>query len=293
MSVISTVEAIPSRLKMLYAFLEGKAGEDRSRLMSIAGPKAFANAATADESSAATVRNSILEALNMGLLIEDNDRISARPLDKATRRTFGFDRAYLQLVEWLLFDRDAPGQESQRAFAFALSWLLTQSPRRPLNFSINQKMKLQEQLGEADDYQLTNFSNWQNLCYWGRYLGYCMFLGLKGVTWVVPDPSIALRRHFDVMLPDKDRMRVADVVSELAERNPVFEGGYARVEVESRFSKAPREQNRLSESTSLGILRLEQQGLIRLEALADADVLSLDLGDTQRAVTHVVRTKAL
>ncbi len=297
MSVITTVEAIPSRLKMLYAYLEDKSGEDRARLTAITGPWPKAAQAGTDltgERGGYAVSNSIAEALQLGLLVERENRVAVgRPLDRARRRSFGFDEAFAEHAEWLLLSPDSPGRESQRGFGFALSWLLMQSPRRPLDFSRNQVTLLREQLGSGDDYQITSIPRFQNLCYWARMLGYCGFVGLRGRTLVVPDPTNALRRHLREILPHKGDMRVSDVMMTLAARCPVLEDGAMRSEVEGRVLAEPRELAKLSESTSLALLRLQGQGSLELRALADAEARVLDLGDTDKRVTHLVRTRAL
>ena len=262
-----------------------------------AGPWPKAAQAGADptgEVGGYVVSNSIAEALQMGLLIEKENRIAVgKPLERARRHLLGFDGAFAEHAEWLPLSPDSPGWDSQRAFGFALSWLLMQSPRRPLDFSANQVTRLREQLGDADDYQVTSMPRFQNLCYWARALGYCGFVGFGGRTLVIPDPTIALRRHLRDVLPVKGHTRVADVVAAIAARCPVLEEGSVRSEVEARVITEPREPARFSESTSLALWRLESQGSIELRALADAEARILDLGDTDKRVTHVARTRTL
>jgi hypothetical protein len=168
-----------------------------------------------------------------------------------------------------------------------------QSPRRPLDFSTNQLTRLREQLGESDDYQITSAPRWQNVYYWARALGFCGFVGLSNKTLVIPDPTIVLRRHLREVLLHTDELRIAEMLGKLADRCPVFEGGTLRNEVEERVLTKPRDESRLSESTSLALTRLQDQGLIRLRALADAEVRILDHGDTTERISHVAPTKKL
>lgn len=291
MSVISTVEAVPSRLRLLYAYLEGRSGEERSRLVTLAGPKPLQSGGEEADRHGETVTRPIAEALRLGILIEEEGRLIATPLDRARRKAIGFDAAFIELVERLLLDPASPAREEQRAFPRALAWLLMQSPLRPISFSENPRTRLREQLGDGDDYELTNFSNFQNLVYWARALGYCGILGMEKPL-VVVDPTVALRRHLAGFLPNKGEMRIAEVVTALATRVPVFENGTVREEVEARVI-AQAERSRFSPSTSLALKRLADANLIRLVAHADADARVLDLGDATERVTHIARAKEL
>lgn len=293
MSVISTVEAIPSRLKIIYEYLEGKTAEDRSRVMAVLAPRALARIGASGDPSLATVDNSLAEAIQLGLVLNENGKLTARPIDKALRKKYGLDRAFIDLAEWLLLSEESPGRESQRTFPFALAWLLMQSPREPLQFSGNKVNKLRGQIGEGDEYQLTNESSWQNLCYWARALGYCTWFSSNGEAMVISDPTEALRRHLDAMLPAKEPLRVVDALGLLAKRCTVIDGGVVREEVESRSLGTLRESSKLSQSTSFALSRLESLGAVHLRALADAETRTLDVGAGPRPVSHLQRGKGL
>jgi hypothetical protein len=292
MSVISTVEATPSRLRIMFEYLEGRAGDEREKLLALLAPRSLPTRSADGESSVAP--NALDEALRLGLLVRDGEKIAAGgQLDGAGRRRHGELGAFVALVERLLLDPAAPGVTSQRSFACALSWLLTRLPSAPLDFSANQLVRLREDLGEDDDYELTSNLRWQNFCYWARYLGYCGFVGVGGKTLVVPDPTVSVRRHLADVLPDRGEMRIGEVIAGLAARCPVLEEGATRREVEGRFLRPSREPSRLSQATSLAFRRLQDRGLISMHALADAEARILDLGDATDRVTHVGRTRAL
>jgi len=293
MSVLSTFEAIPSRLKIIYEYLEGKAPEDRSRVIEILGPGALARKKASGDPSRATVESSLNEAIQMGLIVSEDGKLSALPMEKGLRRKVGFDRAFVDLAEWLLLAADAPGRASQRAFPYALAWLLMQSPREPLQFSDNKVSTLRGQIGEGDDYQLTNESSWQNLCYWARALGFCTWLSCGGQAMVMADPTKALQRHLDAILPLKEPLRIVDALVLLGERCTVFEGGVVREEVEARSLGVPRESSKLSQSTSFALLRLESLGAVTLLALADAETRTIEVGAGPRPLSHLQRAKRL
>jgi len=292
MSVISTVEATPSRLRIIFDYLDGRAGEERDRLLALLAPRSLPTRSADGESSVAP--NALDEALRLGLLAKDGEKIATGgQLDRARRRRHGDREAFAAHVERLLLDPAAPGAASQRSFAFALSWLLTRPPSAPLDFSANQLVRLREDLGEDDDYELTSNLRWQNFCYWARTLGFCGFVGLGGRTLVIPDPTAAIRRHLADLLPDKGELRIGEMIAALAARCPVLEEGSIRREVEGRRLRPPRELSRLSEATSLALRRLQDGGFIKMRALADAEARVLDFGDMTDRVTHVGRTRAL
>lgn len=290
MSIISTLEATPNRLKLIFSYLDGIKSEEKKRLLAIAGPKPLR--ARVEQSGGNTVAKPVAEALQMGLLVEDGERIRvARNLSPDRRRLLGFDEAFSEHVEDLLFDTTSPGWNSQRTVAPAIAWLLIGSPRRPFEWSGNPRTLLTEQLGEGDNYLLTNPANWQNFAYWARALGYCTFIGVGAKQFVVPDPTAALRRHLREILPDELSITIAETISRVAQRCPVLEQGWAREEVEARSVLPPREHTRLSETTSFALRRLASAGDIKLLALPDAEVRVLNCGDAIDRVSHIAKAR--
>lgn len=287
MSIISNWVATPSRLRMLYFYLEDKSGETRDRLVAFAGPRPFQKRnADDDESSSSTVVKPIDEAIQMGLLIEDANKISVSKRVDRKRGAVDVDSAFSELVESLLLKSDSPGFESQRSFAPALSWLLMQSPLAPLSFQGNPRERIKEEL-DGIDYQLSTEASWQNFCHWARFLGFCTFIGVADRIAVVPDPTNAVSRHLFKIFANEKTMPVGMLVERLAEHCPVLEGGWARNEVEGHSRISARDPFTLSQSTSLALKRLANGGFIKIEIRADAQAFVLDYSDSTERVTHV------
>jgi hypothetical protein len=291
MSVISTWVATPNRIRLIYDFLAASSsGEERERVEQLAGPSSLSKQAEDPEEQAGTttVPSTISQGIALGLFLEHDGKLAARPVDRELAIVLGPNEAYTQMLEHLLLSPESPVAESQQTFATALSWFLCQSPRDPLSFSGSQVTRLASQLIGDDFFELRSVANWQTFCYWARALGYCTFLKIDDKTAVYADPSRAVARHLRQQL-QKTGMRKASELPALLANATVFDGGSQRTKIQARFKESTNLPSRLSESLSLALLRLENANKISLTQLADGDIRALDLGDRTRSITHLER----
>lgn len=287
MSVISTVEAVPGRLRIIFAYLadKGAMGERSEVLSSLIAPVGLGRR---EESQ--LYPSTLAAAKALGLLVEQDGRVALVDCPtKAELEYRGSDALFRERIELLLLGSTAIRDSEYGVVARALAWLLMQSPYTPLDFSVNQKGQLQKQLdSDGSVYGLGNTSSFQNLVYWARYLGYCDLVGLRKGTSVVPNPTRAILALLDKVLPRGTRLTIQTFLNALAHCTPVLEGGEVRAEVEAR-SKVVRGPQELSPATSLALARLNKSQHIKLDSLSDADVYILDLGDETARLTHVSR----
>ena len=81
---------------------------------------------------------------------------------------------------------------------------------------------------------------------------------------------------------------VGEFLSRLAVDLPVLEEGTARKFVESRIAPDRRRPDgHISRSTSFALRRLERSGQIKMQRMADAQAMNLELGSELRPVSHV------
>lgn len=283
MSVITTYEPVPNRIRTL------------ARVVAAAGP--LARDELAEHLMPGTtpkhdqVANILREASRLRLVAESDRKIELaegiRPRDVAD------DAWFEAFVDRALFSRVLDETDDNRSVGFATAWLLTRPVMPELEWRSDLASAIRADLQGDEAYDVTNIDRSAMLAYWARFAGYAEAVGWNGKRYVVPDPTRAIARQLDHLLPPGADMPMPRFLDALAVRLAVLEGGAIRSQVESRLRR-PREAVALSPATSLGLLRLELRGAITLRAESDASP-SLRLletgGDSPRRVTHISRPR--
>lgn len=289
MSVVTTVEAVPNRLRLIFHYFCAKTqAESLERIENLMSPPALRHGSDAGDGDnpAAMFRNILREAYALKM-VEESDgklRFVGTLLDK---RRQDIDTLFIDWVEPRLLSPGVNADCQQENVAPAFAWLLMQSPMRPMSFGDNYAGLIREQLNDiADVFDLTNKERFQNLAYWARYLGYCTLIGNRAV---VADPTGALVRWLPRVFANENEMTIDNLMRELALKIPVLEEGSVRRHLDDLATDAPRyDPRRLSQSTSLALKRLAERGRIAFKDLSDAQNRILDLGDRTQRVSHVV-----
>lgn len=293
MSVITTVEAVPSRIRVFFTFFEGRPkGEDARRVEQILSPEQLRQVNRGDEGDddgtgrANVYVNSLREAQNLGLIeLTDGDKL--RPASLPELSGASADERFIEWIEPRLLMPEQAALLSQQNFAPALAWLLMQSPLRPIPFAQAVSASINQEFGTAVQcFDLTSKERFQNLAYWAKYLGYATLVQDRSV---VPDPTSAIKRRLSRIFGGNAELRVEDFLRELSALAPVFELGSVREELEGKSSTRRTEHGaqRLSASTSLALRRLADAKVIELRELSDAGVRIISVGDLQQRVSHV------
>lgn len=290
MSVLTTVEAVPNRLRLFFDFLSGKLkGEDPDRMQALLSPGALQTKELAPESSdqspSGVYQNPLREAIRLQIAkVVDGKFVGPEFSDGK--------QSFADWIEQRLLRKHEAEQHGQRWVPYAFAWLLMQSPLRPLPFGDNYSPRIEKDFGpEYECFDLTSKERFQNLGYWACHLGYGTFLADRAL---IPDPTPALMSKLSIVFNGNSDLRIGDFMSALAEQVSVFEGGAVREELEAVLAKqrGAREEQRLSQATSLALLRLESRGVIALRELSDAAVRILDLGASgTRRVSHITYAK--
>jgi hypothetical protein len=294
MSIVTTFEAVPSRLLSIYAAVaETENGLPRENLASWATPPTLLKRRVGDEDggSTALLTNSLSEARRLGLVEENGDRLLVPEAARGRGgRNADLQAHFLSYLREVLFDPPRAAGAGQTGVLYALAWFLTKSPLQPVSFSDAPQNLLKEDLGSfASKADLGTTSSYQNLLWWARYLGFATLVGDAGSRRAFPDPIRAISAVLDKILPDNNWVDMDVFLLRLASIYPVLEGGSVREEVEASRTVPPAIDGSLSVASSLALQRLADRGSISLDVVADAKARILDFGGSTKRVSRVRR----
>lgn len=283
MSVITTYEPVPNRIRTLARIVAVAAPITRDdlaqHLMPGSPPKQ-------DQ-----VANILREAIRLRIVTETDRKVELaegiRPRDVAD------DAWFEAFVDRALFSRVLDERDDNRAVGFATAWLLTRPILPELEWRSDLAAAIRADLHGDETYDVTNVDRSAMLAYWARFAGFAEAVGWEGKRYVVPDPTRAIARNLEHVLPPGSDIPMPRFLDALATVLAVLEGGAVRTQVDSRLRR-PRETDALSAATSLALLRLEFRGEITLRADSDASPYLRLLaagGESPRRVTHVSRPR--
>ena len=281
MTVFEKVTVTPNRIESLYRYFmqNEKKGVTRDAYVAATSPSILQRRENAGSSMAGSVFD---EAVTMAILEETQPnktyQLTPQLLNKSIS-LHGYLEQSLLVPQWA-------NQRGQERFPQASAWFLIRDCRQPVSFSATPRELPERVFGENSRGE-TNNQRLQAFYYWARHMGFAWWLGgNKTGTVIMADPTEILRRHLSRLLILKRRVLLRDLMGELAQQLPIFEGGEVRDELEDQENIA-RKSLELSGTTSLALLRLEQDGVIALESLSDAPTMSFLISPRSRVVTHV------
>lgn len=304
MSIVTTAQAVPSRLFAIYAALfDSENGEFKDRLQDWATPPSLSGRGADDDGESTTTlfSNTLLEARRIGLVEEVDDKLrlttDARGGGKKGKGSETFFRGFMRRT---LFDPTRASEAQQAGFMVALSWFLSSSPLRPMNFSEAPQNSLKAQIGEhALKTELTSLNRYQNFLYWARYLGFATIVGggsdAEDATSrrVIPDPIKAIESALPAIFAEGNDLPIEQFLMRLAAIFPVFETGTVRQEYEAmRLTPQSDSDKRLSITTSLALQRLVDRQRLTMATVADAPGRILDFGPREGRVSRIALREA-
>jgi hypothetical protein len=304
MSIVTTAQAVPSRLFAIYASLfDTEHGEPKDRIESWATPPSLSSRGGADEdgeSSTTLFSNTLQEARRLGLVEEVDNKlrltVEARGGGKKGRESEGHFRLYLQRT---LFDPARAAETQQTGFMLALAWFLCTNPLRPIGFAEPPQTAIKLDIGDhASKTELTSLNRYQNFLYWARYLGFATIVGGRdaedaNLRRAIPDPARAIEAVLGTIFADEADLPIETFLTRLSAIFPVFEKGSVRQEYEGmRLGEPSDASHRLSVSTSIALQRLEDRQRISMTSVADAPARVLDFGVRESRVSHIAHKDA-
>lgn len=304
MSIMTTWEAVPSRLFSFFASLADiPAGEDRERYEALATPVSLRNKSEEEEVVQTNLFNNALrEAIAVGLIEVIDSKIKVTEQARAyARSTPSKEVAFRQFMSDILLDEGKAAATNQSGFLATLAWFLTKSPYKPTSFKADPTSELKADLGnKVSETGISVIADYQNFLYWARFLGFATIVGGRDTDasrdgrYVIPDPLLAIQSKIPAIMGSQAELTIELFVSRLATIIPAFEGGKVRREMIQTGvpDLAGDSGSKLSEATSLALQRLESGKHLQFRSDADAPMILLDLGRTERRISHVMRGTA-
>lgn len=302
MSIVTTAQAVPSRLLAIYATLfAGEQGEPKERIEAYATPPSLAGRGADEDGEPSTTlfTNTLQEARRLGLVEDADGRLrltaEARGGGKKGQPSERYFRDYMRRT---LFDPARAVETQQAGFMLALAWFLNANPLKPMGFGDGPQIALKVDIGDqASKTELTSLNRYQNFLYWARYLGFATFFGARDgedtARRAVPDPTRAIADVLPVIFSEEPELPIETFLSRLATVYPVFERGSARLDYEEmRLNPTSGTGHRLSITTSLALQRLNDRQMIAMTSVADAPARVLDFGLREGRVSHVALKSA-
>jgi hypothetical protein len=303
MSIVTTFEAVPSRLFAIYAALfDRENGEIKDRIEAWATPPSLRSRGGEEgESTTNLFISTLAEARRIGLIeeIDGNLRLTrdARGGGKKSSDSETYFRSYMLRT---LFDPVRAAETKQSGYMVALSWFLSSSPLRPMNFSKEPINELRALIGDhASEFEISDYAGWQSFLYWARYLGFATIVGggnnPDDVTTrrAIPDPVRAIESVLPEIFFDTSDLPVEQFITRLAAIFPVFETGSVRQNFEGmRLTPVVDGDKRLSIATSLALQRLVNRQRLTMTGVADAASRILDFGSREGRVSRITLREA-
>ena len=299
MSIVTTAQAVPSRLFAIYATLfDTENGELKNRIEAWATPPSLSDKGADDDGEQTTTlfSNSLAEARRIGLVEEVDEKLRLTANARSSiKKGDDVERCFLEYMRWTLFDETRAAESQQTGFMIALSWFLSSNPLRPMNFSEAPQNVLKAQIGDhAGRTELTSLNRYQNFLYWARYLGFATIVGGGNNAddlnsrRVVPDPIRAIDSALPAIFAEAKELPIEKFLTRLAAIYPVFETGSVREDFDAmRLKPLTDSDTRLSITTSLTLQRLADRQRLTLASVADANPRILDFGSREDRVSQI------
>ena len=293
MSIITTVEAVPSRLFAIYSTLfDNKNGVVKERIQAWATPPSLSKSSSEEGGGSSTKLfvNSLQEARRLGLVEEEAGRlrltVDARGGGRRGHDSESHFRNYLART---LFVPTCATETRQTGFMYALAWFLSTNPLKPMKFSEDPSFAIKRKIGEnAKMTECTTLLNFQSFLYWARYLGFATFIDIANSRRAIPDPMRAIEAVLPTVFASDMELATEEFLTRLTEIYPVFEKGNIRESYyEMLLYPLPDAASRLSIATSIALQRLADRRKIALISKADAPARILNFGVRESRVSHV------
>jgi hypothetical protein len=258
-----------------------------------------------DKEGAKKARATVLRWISLGLFSSDKDRLKLGFSSLRGETPDAFAERLPKICRSLALQREnalplwaADGSVTEDGigltadFCRGLAWCLAQDIYTlPSTYAdIEGLLKKQVIPGR---FIILNDTRWPGLRAWARYLGFAT----GDDSGLLFDPTVAVRSELVEMLAPGESMPASEFLPRLAERLPVLDTGAYRIEVEQvlrpeTWRSAPADH--LSTALSLALRRLQRQGTIALDTMADAGFRLVLVGQAEKTwgtFTHVRRLK--
>ncbi len=273
MSIITSVEVTPSRLRSIYKWLLQckEYEEDEEKLKQYLIPSTYSK----DKDRRTTFVNpNLLEGESMELFERNDGRV------KLSQKVVNSGATFNEVVSNLVFN---PENNRNEDFCLTVSWILAVGPFsqpqgwRWQEFEFSYKktpLPLQQKCGIND-------LRYGNLILWSTFLG-CSW----NHSQFVPDPTQNISWQLQEFDKNKE-IPVMEFLELLSSKLPVIDKGFYRKEVQDFFDEELQETT-LSASLSLALNRLREKGSLTLIMKSDTIQYKLSKEFNSEFFSHVI-----
>lgn len=273
MSVLNTVEAVPSRVAGIFRYLlrykDGKSSK-----------KSLLEKMSLNPSDTDMIRTVLRECVKMELIHESGDTLElCERLPKGVFDEKIFKRLLLKKVA-------DSNNDVNHNLCRLICWFLYQNPLKG-PFDRDKLIDMYRKQSGGNPLDL-NEQKWDDFRYWSTYLGASWNCSI-GSSWsLLPDPTDLIERELVNMFRNdyQGGNSVGEILSELSARCFVLPGGIFSEAVHN-WKIPVYDENQIHPSVALSLLRLEQKKLLNIEHRADAPLMTMkDTG--KKMVSHIV-----
>lgn len=266
MSLLKNAQASPSRVYAIYTITLRMPGKriETELLKRLVAPQAFVSA---DRNVTDFVGLTIPEVVSLGLIVQDesgvlsiSDKVPSQLLERDN-----VDTALPHVIrESVLSVSD--GNNVNEDLARILAWYMAQNPyKAPGNWGAVEAELLKQLKTKMECSSDARYGQFED---WASYLGFATRLQKQ----LIPDPTRVIRYYLPQLFFDKRTHNVDTIMKRLADLCPVFERGRYREWMAQQYGAEILQEGHLSQVTSNAFMRLNDEGVIRLEKKSDADV---------------------
>lgn len=278
MSLLSNPYPTPSRVRGVFRYLlrSPEHRESRLTLESLMSPPSM-------RGKGGMIQGTIDESIKLGLLTEASESVAINPaLPEESKSPDTGDLHLPSTISGLIFNDD---NGANHDLAQAITWYMAQDVyEAPGNWSEVQDRLASQMGGERFGLNNTRYTQFED---WVCYLGFAWSHKVKDSQrgTLVPDPTKYLKSHLGRLLKINRREPLGKFLQKLAKLCPAFESGSLRDKLEETFGR--REPRHLSTVTAFSLLRLHDEGYLKLSMEADAEAYVLPDGTTPKRLSHI------
>jgi hypothetical protein len=294
MALLNPPELRPSLMILLIEYLDSRHGgkDSLDRLIATLAPESLSD----DGKHQLDIEVTVSAADSIGLTTRDGDTVSATPEARAASKAGS--RELVRFLRRLVLSpennsADWGSQVRASDLTTSLAWFLCipeESAPDAMESGPHSLTRLQHEcFGSRSGGGETGISNWPivNDTRWVSFRRWACSLGF---AWpdpggrILPDPTPAIRDELPFVLSGSGEMTASGFLDAVARELPVLDRGIYRDHVVENMVAERNRSDRLTDSMSTAIRRLEREGSLRLEDLDDADRVELFDGST---ISHV------
>lgn len=296
MALLNPTQLRPSLMVLLLEYLDSRHGgkDSLNRTIATLAPDSLSE----DGKHRADITQTVTAADAIGLIQRDPEAISITP--EARKALKAGDRDLVRFVRrTVLSPTNNSGnwgsQVGARDLTTSLAWFLTipeeRAPTRMETGTHSLTRLQQECFGSRSGDGETTTSNWPivNDTRWGPFRRWACALGFAWADRsdrILPDPTPAIRDELANVLNASGEKTAQSFLKSLSQELPVLDGGAYRDQVQENMVAEFGRSDRLTDSLSFALRRLEREGAIQMADRDDAERVVLFDGTT---ISHVSR----